>query len=106
MNMKTKLLSAGVTLVLGFAAAMPAVAKQPTACAGMTGVKLPDTTIELAQSLGAGANAAPVGTIAKPICRVVGVTASAVRFEVWLPREGWNGKFQLVANGVSAGVFS
>src|SRR5687768_4840637 len=96
--------------LLGLAAAVvlaaPAMAAKPVACASLTGLSLEDTTIELAQLLPAGANPAPVGTIAKPICRVVGVTTPAVRFEVWMPSEGWNGKFQLVGNGGTAGVIS
>ncbi len=106
MNLNKILFSTSATLVLGLAIAMPATAKKPSACADLTGVKLHDTTIESGQLLPAGANAAPVGTIAKPICRVIGVTAPAVRFEVWLPSEGWNGKFQLVGNGGTAGVIS
>jgi len=56
--------------------------------------------------LPAGVNPNPVGTIAAPICRVVGVTTPAVQFEVWMPSEGWNGKFQMVGNGGTAGVIS
>jgi len=79
---------------------------KPMACADLTKLRIKDTIIELAQLLPAGANPAPVGTIATAICRVVGVTEPAVRFEVWLPTETWNGKFQLVGNGGTAGVIS
>jgi len=79
---------------------------RPMACADLTGVKLPDTTITLAELLPAGVNPSPVGTLALPICRVVGVTKPAVAFEVWMPSAGWNGKFQLVGNGGTAGVIS
>ena len=79
---------------------------KPMACADLTQLRLKDTTIELAQLLPAGANPAPVGTIATAICRVVGVTEPAVRFEVWMPTETWNDKFQLVGNGGTAGVIS
>src|SRR5262249_6070020 len=48
----------------------------------------------------------PVGTLPVPICRVVGVTLPSVKFEVWMPTKGWNGKFQLVGNGGTAGVIS
>jgi feruloyl esterase len=96
--------------VILLASAIPALASdgggKPMACADLTGVRLDDTTITLAQPLPAGANANPVGTIALPICRVVGVTDPAVQFEVWLPSTGWNGKFQLVGNGGTAGVIS
>ena len=64
------------------------------------------STITLAELRPAGANPAPVGTIPVPICRVVGVTTPAVKFEVWMPSTGWNGKFQMVGNGGTAGVIS
>ena len=64
-----------------------AIAKPKSiACADVkNAVRLPDTTISLSEELPAGANPAPVGTIPVPICRVVGVTAPAVKFEVWMP---------------------
>jgi feruloyl esterase len=36
-------------------------------------------------------------------CRFSATTAPAVRFEVWLPLEDWNGKYQGVGNGGMAG---
>ncbi|MCZ6709627.1 MAG: tannase/feruloyl esterase family alpha/beta hydrolase [Gammaproteobacteria bacterium] len=36
-------------------------------------------------------------------CRFSATTAPAVQFEVWLPLEGWNGKYQGVGNGGMAG---
>src|SRR5882672_3987277 len=96
------------TLALAVAGAlgMSAAVAAPTSCADMAALALPDTTITLAQALPAGANPSPVGTVALPICRVVGVTKPAVQFEVWMPTAGWNGKFQMVGNGGTAGVIS
>jgi feruloyl esterase len=41
-------------------------------------------------------------------CRVIGVAKptndSEIRFEVWLPVSGWNGKFEQVGNGGFAGT--
>jgi feruloyl esterase len=37
-------------------------------------------------------------------CRVTGVISPAVRFEVWLPLAGWNGKFEGTGNGGYAGA--
>ena len=74
------------------------------ACEELAKLVLPDTTITLAQSLPAGANAAPVGTIPLAICRVAGTVAPQIKFEVWLPAGGWNGKFQGVGNGGLAGT--
>ena len=95
-----------VGAILG--ASSQAIAKPKSiACADVkNAVRLPDTIISLSEELPAGANPAPVGTIPVPICRVVGVTAPAVKFEVWLPTEDWNGKFQGVGNGGTAGVIS
>ena len=87
-------------LAAGALAATPALAAKPIACADLkTKLSIADTTITLTEMLPAGANPNPVGTITAPICRVVGVTTPAVRFEVWMPSEGWNGKFQMVGNG-------
>jgi feruloyl esterase len=99
-------LMCGALGVVAALASFPALAKKPAPCDELTGVRLEDTTIESAQLLPAGANPAPVGTLAVPICRVTGVTRPAVRFEVWMPSETWNGKFQLVGNGGTAGVIS
>ena len=100
-------LKKALLLAVGALVAMPALAAKPIACADLrTMLSIADTTITLTEVLPAGANPSPVGTIALPICRVVGVTLPAVQFEVWLPTEGWNGKFQMVGNGGTAGVIS
>lgn len=39
-------------------------------------------------------------------CRVVGIVQPAITFEVWLPIEGWNGKFNGVGGGGLAGLIS
>jgi len=39
-----------------------------------------------------------------PFCRVTGVIAPAIHFEVWLPLAGWNGKFEGTGNGGYAGA--
>src|SRR2546429_4535058 len=91
-----------------FLIALPAAAAQPVACADLkAAVSIPDTTITLAELRPAGANPSPMGTLPVPICRVVGVTKPAVQFEVWMPTgTSWNGKFQLVGNGGTAGGIS
>jgi feruloyl esterase len=49
-------------------------------------------------------------TVTTAFCRVVGVIKpsadSHIRFEVWMPATGWNGKFQGVGNGGYAGSVS
>ncbi len=89
-----------IVLVLCFSAL---VAAEQCELSTFTGLGLPDTEITLVQPLPAGANPSPVGTIALPICRVVGKVAPAINFEVWLPSTGWNGKFNGVGNGGLAG---
>ena len=41
------------------------------------------------------------------MCRVAGVIAPAIKFEVWLPEgSAWNGRFQMVGGGGLAGIIS
>src|SRR5580704_6700522 len=78
-------------------------------------LKLPKTTITLASEVSAGAfkppgagGVPPANFAALPaFCRVAGTIQptpdSDVRFEVWMPLSGWNGKFVGGGNGVWAG---
>lgn len=61
-------------------------------CDSLTALALPEATITAAAL-------APDGSY----CAVRGTVPAAVRFEVWLPTTGWNGKFQGVGNGALAG---
>jgi hypothetical protein len=88
-------------------------------CAQLTDLKLPHATITSAESVAAGAFKAAASGGGGPggpatdyghlpaFCRVAGTlrpTAdSDIRFEVWLPAAGWNGKFVGTGNGVWAG---
>ena len=78
-------------------------------CESLLALDLPETTIRSAGIVPVGAFTPP-GTdtaLSVPsICRVAGVTEPAVAFEVWLPAEGWNGKFHVSGNGGMAGVIS
>ena len=107
-NKETRMKKQGAIFLGLFLIVLPAAAAQPIACADLkAAVSIPDTTITLAELRPAGANPSPVGTLPVPICRVVGVTKPAVQFEVWMPTgTSWNGKFQLVGNGGTAGVIS
>jgi feruloyl esterase len=79
------------------------------ACAKIVALHLPETTIVSAEEVPGPAFAppgsGPIGGL-PPFCRVVAVTTPAIRFEVWLPATGWNGKFQGVGNGGMAGAIS
>ena len=84
-----------------------------TPCADLAQLNLPDTTISLSQEVPAGpftfGNTAPTcsSDIASPelpsFCRIIGVIAPAITFELWLPLQGWNGKFQMYGNHGFAG---
>jgi feruloyl esterase len=82
-------------------------------CADLVQLSLPDTVIRSAVEVPAGpfpfGNAAPTcsSDIASPqlpaFCRVTGVVAPQITFEVWLPLENWNGKFEGLGNHGFAG---
>jgi len=70
---------------------------------------LPDTTISLTETVVENSFIAPGTSNVMQLprfCRLVGVTAPAVNFEVWLPTSDWNGKYQSVGNGGMAGTIS
>jgi hypothetical protein len=99
--------------VLFTAAAAPAFAQK--SCESLTGLALTNATITSATSVAAGAFKPPAGpgqpapTEALPaFCRVAGVAKptsdSEIKFELWLPASGWNGKYEQVGNGGFAGT--
>jgi hypothetical protein len=83
-------------------------------------LKLPSATIVSVETVAAGAFKPPAGAFVFPgtdpfkslpaFRRVVGVikptSDSDIKFEVWLPIEGWNGNFRGVGNGGFAGSIS
>ncbi|HLI84659.1 MAG TPA: tannase/feruloyl esterase family alpha/beta hydrolase [Bryobacteraceae bacterium] len=84
-------------------AALPAAAQQP--CESLTGLSLPNLAISEAASVAAGKFQPP--GLAQPVevpafCRVVGVVAPEVKFELWMPA-AWNRKLLAVGNGGLAG---
>jgi len=85
------------------------------ACAAAAMLRLPQTRITLAQAIHpqpdymvpetAHAPPGPFGgpvRVTRAFCRVAGIVAPAIRFEVWLPLQGWNGRFE----GLGLGAFS
>ena len=89
-----------------------------SACESLASLKLPNTTITLAQTVAAGAFTPPPpangrggrgGGNANPyadvpaFCRVTAtLTPSAdsdIKMELWMPASGWNGKYQTAGNG-------
>lgn len=84
-------------------------------CEKLAELKLVNTTITAAQSVAPGAFTSAAGSAAPfkelpAFCRVTGVikpTAdSEIKFEVWMPSTGWNGKFQGIGNGGFAGTIT
>jgi feruloyl esterase len=94
-------IAAGLCAVLAQCAWSQAAAD----CEHLSGLKLPETTIDSA-AVESGPQFTPPKGPAGPLfahlpafCRVTGVIKPAVRFEVWLPMQDWNGKFQGTGNG-------
>jgi feruloyl esterase len=99
---------------LGAAFASQAQAASPADCARLKDVPIAGMRITSAALEPAGPFSAPAGgpgpaqTLELPArCRVQGVleptSDSEIRFEVWMPASGWNGRFQGVGNGGFAG---
>lgn len=82
-------------------------------CAGLKAEAPPDAEITGATLQPAGPfvippELGPATTVALPsFCRVQGMlrptSDSHIAFEVWLPADGWNGRFQGIGNGGFAG---
>ena len=109
-------LAAGVCLgFFGLAAAWGQQAAGSAKCADLAKLALPHTTITRSELAEAGKFSSPVGEKDKdPIygklpafCRVTAEAHpsadSRIAIEVWLPIEGWNGRFLGVGNGGFAG---
>lgn len=90
----------------------PAFAKSP--CENLAALTLANGTITSATSVPAGTYKPPSDPSQPPpradlpaFCRVDGIAKptsdSEIKFEVWLPASGWNGKFEQVGNGGFAG---
>jgi feruloyl esterase len=99
-----------VIMLLLLAAGFSAPIKAQT-CERLSDLKIANTTITAAQSVAAGAFSSNAAFKDLPaFCRVTGVirptSDSEIKFEVWMPATGWNGKFQGVGNGGFAGSIS
>lgn len=111
----------GVTFLLFLSGTLPGITSaQAQPHDPLNGVSLPNTEIVSAEIIAAGAFVAPPGTTSPPeneefkklsaFRRVVGVArpvkGSNIKFEVWLPVEGWNGKLLAIGNAGFAGNIS
>jgi hypothetical protein len=84
-------------------------------CEKLTALSLPHTTITSAKFVAAGRYTSQgpggrqqTGPMLPDHCRVVAVASpssdSHIEIEIWLPAQGWNGKFLAVGNGGFAGT--
>ncbi len=106
----------GVAVIL---LSMSVGARAQNACEKLAALKIPDTSITLAQSVEAGTFNGPpahfsgmdLSALYKSLpafCRVVAeakpTADSDIKLEVWLPASGWNRKLQGIGNGGFAGL--
>ena len=112
-------IAAGITTAPGGASPTALAAAQSDACGPLLDLSLPNTAITGAEAVAAGAFAPPGGRrAASPaqmrvygelpaFCRVSATLTpsddSDIKVEVWLPSDGWNGKYQAVGNGAFTG---
>jgi hypothetical protein len=101
-SMRAALGAAAVVCVF-VAPAAPAAARSETAgsCQSLTALTLPNTTID-------SATVAPASGTVPASCRVHASTTHPpagddVNIDVWMPLEGWNGRFQGVGGGGYSG---
>ena len=100
-----------MTVVAGALLSIPCLAA--ASCDALANLVLPNTTITQAKSMPAGSFKPPTGRAIEGLpafCQVHGVLkptdVSVIHFEVWMPAENWNGRFQGVGNGGLAGTIS
>ena len=103
--------------VFGFLGVSAALTTSPAsaqkACAELTTLTIANVTITSATAVAAGFKAPAGPGVPAPneplpaFCRVAGVerptSDSEIKFEVWMPAAGWNGKYEQVGNGGYAG---
>ncbi len=82
-------------------ASAPALEIACTALLSKTAI--PNTAITSAQMIAGPFKSANQAFPVPKFCRVVGQIEPQVNFELWLPLENWNGKYQGVGNGGMAG---
>jgi feruloyl esterase len=115
--MTRRVLGLGVWLIAMGAASPMAHAATSADCGRIASLKLKETRILGADIVTAGTFTPPEASAAAPnaqppapltdlppFCRVRGVIAPAIRFEVWLPLSDWNRKFEGTGNGGYAGA--
>ena len=100
----------------GLHAQQSSTSTQPVKCEDIKSIDIAYTTIATAETVAAGAFKSPAPAFPgftadysklPAFCRVSGsikpTSDSDIRFDLWLPIEGWNGRFMQTGNGVAAG---
>jgi len=106
--MKGRVLALALTLPWAVAHASP-VAAAPAPCADLAKLSLPQTTITAAEDVVSGEYAPGAGpklTKLPAFCRVALTVAPQIRIEIWLPKDGWNGRYRGEGGGGYAGQIS
>lgn len=100
-------------LIVGFTLTPPLQAATGRTCESLVALKLPHATIVSAKAMKAGPETMTTfqGQVSVEVpgrCEVRGISRpspdSEIGFEVWLPLNGWNGKYQQKGNGGFAGA--
>ena len=106
-----KLFSTAAAICVALAGVVAAANVHAADCAALAHTVLTDARVVSAEAIAAAPMQVPkIGgsgsmTLAVPgFCRVKGVAAGSIGFEVWLPTEGWNGRFLSVGNGGFGGA--
>ena len=119
--MIARLLAGGAGMALAAAWLAPQPLAAPRSCEELASLSIPNGTVTLAQSVGAGtfsptpaaSGVAAEGTpttvsVARAFCRVAATLTpssdSHIQIEVWMPASDWNQKFQAVGNGAFNGT--
>jgi tannase/feruloyl esterase len=110
LNRAANLLPTALLISLVGIGAMPATA---ATCASLAGLRLPDTTITLAEPVSAGPYTAPDGRVFANLpafCRIAATLTptsdSNIKIEVWMPYSGWNERFLGTGNSNLGGLIN
>ncbi len=113
--MKHWLLLCAVFVAMAALLLAPAPTLAAPSCSHIGDLSLPDTVIASASAVAAGPFDVPgpppppgapqrAPVMMPAFCRVQGTIKPAIKFEVWLPTDTWNGNFEEVGNGGFAGT--
>jgi pimeloyl-ACP methyl ester carboxylesterase len=97
------------SFLLGLLLLHPAKAWPATNCAELMNLRLPETTITVAEEVTTGSYTPPVGMPLNNLpsfCRVALTVSPQIRIEVWMPKDSWNERYRGEGGGGYAGSIS